>query len=152
MNKKITEGDNVLLEQYKLYVEMADRVSARRIDTSKFYITLISGLLLIVPVFTNTSVAVETQKIAFQIFSLLGILLCGVWIINIRSYKELNSLKFSVIHEMEDLLPFGAYKREWELLRKDPKKTYIRLSRVEQFVPLLLVTPHIIIFLLVTLG
>ena len=29
-----------LIEQYKLYVEMADRVSARRAQTNRFYISL----------------------------------------------------------------------------------------------------------------
>ena len=35
------ESDQRLIEQYKMYVEMADRVSARRADTNKFYISLL---------------------------------------------------------------------------------------------------------------
>jgi hypothetical protein len=34
-----------LLEQYNLYVEMADRITTRRAQTNRFYISLLSGLL-----------------------------------------------------------------------------------------------------------
>ena len=48
-NADAEDSVSALLEQYKLYVEMADRVSSIRIEVSKFYSTLMSGLLLIVP-------------------------------------------------------------------------------------------------------
>ena len=39
-----------LLEQYKLYVEMADRVSQRRDQSNRFYVTIVSALAAIVVV------------------------------------------------------------------------------------------------------
>ncbi len=48
---KITKdhyGDNYqahLLEQYKLYVDITDKISARRNQVNSFYISLLSGLL-----------------------------------------------------------------------------------------------------------
>ena len=134
----------LLLEQYKLYVEMTDRVSKRRIEASKLYISLLTGLLGLLSI---VSIPADFQKFVVVAISILGILLCLVWIINIRSYRELNSLKFKVIHEMEQNLPFPCYKREWDILEQEShKRSYLRLTRIEQYVPLVLLTPYIILF------
>jgi hypothetical protein len=37
-----------LLEEYKLYVQMADNVSARRAQANQFYISVLSALLAVV--------------------------------------------------------------------------------------------------------
>ena len=39
-----------LPEQYKLYVEMADRVSQRRDQSNRFYVTLVSALVALLVV------------------------------------------------------------------------------------------------------
>lgn len=41
--KSIGDPQDLLIEQYKLYVEMADRISARRAETNKFYISLLTA-------------------------------------------------------------------------------------------------------------
>jgi hypothetical protein len=40
-----SDSKSLLLEQYKLYVEMHDRISARRNQMNSFFISLLSGLL-----------------------------------------------------------------------------------------------------------
>ena len=40
----------ILLEQYKLYVQLADNVSARRSQSNSFYISIITGLLPILSI------------------------------------------------------------------------------------------------------
>ena len=51
--KRDEYGENYqdhLLEQYKLYVEMADRVSQRRDQSNRFYVTIISALVALLVV------------------------------------------------------------------------------------------------------
>lgn len=64
----------------------------------------------------------------------------------IRSYRQLNSGKFKVIHEIEKELPIAAYDKEWEILGrgKQPGK-YLQLTRVEQWVPLVLSIPYLLL-------
>ena len=119
-NKYGEKFNEYLLEQYKLYVEMADRISERRMQTNKFYISLLSGLLALLSILV--SVGKLNQTLIFVIVSLLGIALCILWHINIRSYRQLNSGKFKVIHEMEQDLPFPCYDKEWEILGEGEKK------------------------------
>jgi hypothetical protein len=139
------EDRAALLEQYKLYVEMADRVSNRRIEINKFYISLLSGLLVLLSI---VSIPAELQNGVLVAVSALSVGLCFLWIVNIRSYKELNALKFKVIEEMEQRLPFRSYTREWELLKQGPdQKSYFRLTRIEQYVPLLLLVPYLVILI-----
>jgi hypothetical protein len=135
-----------LLEQYKLYVEMADRISERRMQTNKFYISLLSGLLALLSVLV--SIGNLNQTLIFVIVSLLGMALCILWHINIQSYRQLNSGKFKVIHEMEQYLPFPCYDKEWGILGEGKEKSkYLQLTRVEKYIPLILSIPYIFLFL-----
>ena len=137
-----------LLEQYKLYVEMADRISNRRAQTNRFYISLLSGLLALLSIVVGRDIFSDFQTIVFSVISVLGLTLCALWNVNIRSYRQLNSGKFKVIHEMEQQLPFPCYNREWEILRGGEKsKKYLQFTRVEQYVSSILVIPYILLFL-----
>lgn len=114
-----------LLEQYKLYVEMIDRTSARRNQMNSFYTSLLSGLLALITIVTNKDITTfqntKFQAVAFLAVALLGILLCMVWYLNIQSYKQLNSARFKVINELEQQLPFACYNKEWEFLKEDKR-------------------------------
>lgn len=143
------EDSGQTLELYKLYVELADRVSQRRVDASKFYITILSALLAVVPFVLDGGTPPDVRRLVFLLLGLLGLLLCVVWVVNIQSYRQLNGLKFRVIHEMEEKLPFAPFAREWELLRAEAEGfRYRRLSRVEQWVPALLALPYAILVVL----
>lgn len=145
----MTKEDNkikLVLEQYKTYVEMADRISARRVDTNKLYISLISALLALVPFLLNQDIIRTFQMFALLLLSVVGISLCFIWIININSYKQLNSIKYKVIHEMEKKMPFPCYTREWEL---EKTQKYRRLWKIEQKIPLFLMLPYLILFVFV---
>ena len=131
-------NETFYIEQYKLYVEMADRVSARRIEASKFYTSLVSAFFAVIPILLTQNVSPYVQNLSLFIISLLGIALCIVWSINLRSYKQLNGLKFEVINEMEGHLPFRCFEQEWKLISNpDNNRNYTRLSQVEMFVPFL---------------
>jgi hypothetical protein len=134
-----------LIEQYKLYAEMADNVSARRSQSNTFYITVLSGLLAVVA-FAADKIPAKAQMAAFLAIGILGILLCITWYINLESYRQLNSGKYKVIHELEQKLPFSCYEREWAIMNmKDraDKPKYKRLTWVEKLVPVLMALPFL---------
>lgn len=138
-----------LLEEYKLYVEMADQVSARRIQTNHFYISVISTLLGLNIVLLEANLF--KSSFLTLVLCLLGIVLCITWYVNINSYKQLNSLKFQVIQEMESFLPFSCFAREWQILKLDSKR-YHRMSNIEKYVPLIVASLQAILFLYVFLS
>lgn len=148
--EKETYGEHYqahLLEQYKLYVEMSDRISARRGQINSFYISLLSGLLAILSLFGNKQTDFSVQgKLMFLLISAVGLILCAVWLFNIRSLKRLNSAKFKVIHEIEFFLPFACYDREWKIIQQDKSRQYLQQTQLEQFIPLVLAFPYFGLF------
>ena len=138
------EYNDHLLEQYKLYVEMADRVSQRRDQSNRFYVTIVSALAAIVVIIARLGVPEDGTEVilsanaAFVFAGLFGLALSVVWFFNIRSYRMLNRAKFKVINQMEKRLPFAPYKKEWEIARPtEGRRPYFQLTRVEQFVPVI---------------
>ena len=134
-------GDNYqshLLEQYKLYVEMADRVSQRRDQSNRFYVTIVSALVALLVVMARLGSADSLWAVALLIAGLFGAALSVIWLLNIRSYRTLNTAKFAIINDIERQLPTAGYSDEWELLRpKEGRPQYFQLTRVEQLVPYL---------------
>ncbi|MBD2180885.1 RipA family octameric membrane protein [Aerosakkonema funiforme] len=149
-DRKITDEDRkILLEQYKMYVEMMDRITERRGKMNTFYVSLLSILLALLSLLadTNKKLFSGTGETLLLVSSLLGLILCYVWYININSYKQLNKIKFKIIHEMEQYLPFACYKQEWQM--PDAQKNdhlqneqYRRLTKVEKYIPLIIAIPY----------
>ena len=122
-----------LIEQYKLYVEMADRISQRRGAANTFFLTFNTALVGALAGFFDKDMSEVTTAMY-----LAAIILSVTWILLLRSYRNLNTAKFKVIGEMEKRLPAQAYyAAEWKALGegKDIKK-YIPLSLIETAVPL----------------
>lgn len=121
------------LDQYKLFVEMADRVSARRMQANTFFLGVNTGVLTIFA-------ALAKDKILQGFFGALPIvallILCFVWSRIVLSYRQLNSGKYKVVQEMERLLPAAPYAAEWVAMGEghDPR-LYLPLTHVEIWVP-----------------
>ena len=97
------------LEIYKLAVEMADRVSARRGVANSYFLTLNTAVLAVIG-----TVAVRWYLAA------AGIVLCVAWWALMKNYRDLNRAKFAVILAMEEQLPARVYGDEWQRLRVEP--------------------------------
>ncbi len=130
-----------LLEQYKLYIEMADRIGQRRDHSNRFYAGLVSTIVALLVVMGRLGVSGSSWDIALLVAGLLGASLSAIWYINLGSYRALNSAKYRVINEMESHLPYAGCTKEWAYLRpaEGPAK-YLQLTRIERFVPLLILT------------
>jgi hypothetical protein len=122
-----------LLDQYKIYVELSDRITERRHKVNQYYSSLFTlSFPLIAAGITKGIIPIAITPI----ISIFGFFLCIIWYFNIKSYKQLNSGKFKVIHEMERQLPFACFLKEWQHLDegKDVRK-YLKLTKIEQYIP-----------------
>ncbi len=140
---EIIDSSQQLFEQYKFYVELTDRISQRRGQTNTFFLSIISSFIALIG-FVSPFINKIYLESSIGLISILGIILCFTWYININSYKQLTKLKFTVIQEIEQELYFPCYTREWQLL-KEKKLKYSRLTKSEKFIPLIFVIPFIII-------
>lgn len=123
-----------ILEQYKLYIEMADRISARRMLANSFFLGVHTSLLALLSLFFKENQQEPTIIWLAPLFAV--ILLCFVWWRIVYSYRQLNSGKFKVIHKIEQMLPIAPYEEEWKELGcgKD-SNLYKPLTSIENWPP-----------------
>jgi hypothetical protein len=133
------------LQVYKTYVDIADRVSARRETANSFFLTLNTGLLGVIGFLAQASGSL-LEKTAIIPVSLAGVVTALVWRRLLRSYREVNAAKFRVIHQLEASLPARPYNAErQDMQARRQSSRYWRLSHVEALVPLLLALLHLLI-------
>jgi hypothetical protein len=70
------------------------------------------------------------------ILALLGVAICIIFWFLLNAYKQINSGKFKVIHEIEKNLPLALYDYEWKILGEGKnKKIYYPFSHIELLIP-----------------
>lgn len=124
-----------LLEQYKIYIESAEKISDRRQKANEFFLGLNTALVALLG-FVSTKTSQGQVAILLTLSSFAGITMCYLWYRIIRSYKGLNGGKFNVIHLIEARLPLALYDTEWEMLgRGENKSVYWPFTHIEIWVP-----------------
>lgn len=132
-----------VMEQYKVYVEMADRVSSRRALANTFFITLNSAIFTVIGVLWRDQPAISRWWVIFPTIVLVGQCLAWFWLL--RSYRQLNSGKYAVVGALEELLPTSPYwGAEWHALGKgEDKSRYWPLTHLEQWLPMLFLAAYL---------
>ena len=135
-------GGRELLEEYKLYIEDLANVGTRHTDTSKFYVSLISALLVFLSLAGPDKPLGFVGDAAVIAISLLAVLLCVFWFLTIRSYSQLYKAKFEVLRDMETDLSYHCFEEEWTRLEEMEFKP---VTRLEQAVTLLMTIPFLVV-------
>jgi hypothetical protein len=137
-----------ILEQYKIYVEMADRISARRNLSNVFFLTLHTSIITAIGFALGKIEIIKTEQWTATFPLAAIVILCYVWWRLIKSYRQLNTAKYQVIGDLEKKLPASPYwAAEWKALGegKDDSK-YSPLTHLEHFVPMIFGLLYIIIW------
>ena len=143
---KETYGDSFgadLLEQYKMYVQSAENVSARRVASSRYLLTLNIALVTLYGIQSEGSV----QSYWATLVPILGIPVSVLWYQIIKSHSDLNAVKFQIIHQLEEHLPVALYAYEWQLAGEGRGPSYSAVTRIEQWIPIAFVVLHIILLI-----
>jgi hypothetical protein len=85
-------------------------------------------------------------------FPVAGVLVSLTWHRIVISYRNLNSVKFEVIHELEQQLPAALYEYEWKKAQEGRGGTYHPLTHLEQWVPVVFMTLYALLAVLGLLG
>jgi hypothetical protein len=127
-----------LLEQYKLFVQTSQATSDKRQNANNYLLTLNSSLVTLFVVFLSTFGNHRWNVL----IPATGLIVCFIWWSLVDSYKDLNTAKFAVIHELEDQLPVALFRHEWFVCGHNRKKKdkpvedqYIPLTHLERWVP-----------------
>lgn len=138
-----------LLEQYRIYIASAEKISDRRQKANEFFLALNSGLVTLLG-FLVSKIGETINKPIVVLAGIAGIIMCYLWYRIVRSYKGLNEGKFKVIHVIESRLPLALYDTEWEMVgRGKNKKLYWPFTHIELWVPWIFITIYFILILFI---
>jgi hypothetical protein len=142
-----TEYKNHLFEQYKLFIESAERVSDRRQSANNYFLAINTAIFSFLGLIYE--IKLKDISIICILLSIVGIFICGIFFFLINSYKQLNSGKFKVIHEIEQKLPLALYQREWEILGEGKNKCqYWPFSHIEIKIPFIFGLIYLILLII----
>lgn len=100
----MNEHKETELEQYKIFMESAERNSDRRISQNNIYLTINLAFISYIC----------TQNLDFKhnlVLLAVGLIICTIWFFTIVNYSKRNKVKFDIINESE----YGIlYKEEWK--------------------------------------
>ena len=157
MSETGTSSKETMLELYKLYVEMADRISQRRESANKYFLSINTALISLVIAYLVYSRLIKDISTGLMVgilvgVSLVGIANCWVWRSLIMSYNAMNRAKFKVIHAMEEIIGYRPYFDEWEYLKHgEDKEVYNKFTIVESYVPRVFSVGYAVVIVLLLL-
>lgn len=127
----------IYFDQYKMYISGIEKISDRRESANKYYWTINTGIILTSGFFISLELKLYNLLIILLLVSILGSFLSYIFWLLIRSYRQMNTGKFAVVHKMEEQLPVALYKNEWiELGEGKDKSKYYPFSHIEGLIPL----------------
>jgi hypothetical protein len=142
----IDSTQEILIEQYKAYIDKLNQVAKQRFDISNFYITILSGMLVILAFIISNKLYLEVLHFLLISIAIFGLAICLTWYCQIDSYRKLFIVKYKIIKEIEEKLVFPIHKREWDLLKEDKK--FYEFMQIEKIPPILLGFAYLLLLVL----
>ena len=132
-----------LMEQYKLYVELADRVSQRRAVANNFFLLINSAAVVFLG---RTGISLDDVSpwlLGLATVILIGV--CGAWFYIVKSYGQLNTAKWKVVGVIEERLPASPWwGAEWQALGAGKNRSlYWPLTHIEKWVPVVFILLYV---------
>ena len=121
-----------LLEQYKIYVESAQKVTDRRITTGNYLLTVNSFLLTVFGVASSQ----HLSGFWLAIVPVAGLLVSFTWYALVVFYRNLGASKYKVIHRLESFLPTAPFRCEWRTAHEERAKQHTGVTHLERVIPL----------------
>jgi len=134
------EDKKLLLEQYKAYLADLQQIGGRLETSRSFMLSILTLLFLSLAGKDGTFLKIAPQ-LTWIILS-IAVVICFAWFLRIRTYNAIIKSKFTVLHEIEDGLPFKCFKREWELFSQQKP---IFLTSIDSWIPIILMAAFILV-------
>ena len=135
---------DILLEQYKLFLQTSEDLVARRQNANNFYISVNSALMGVWGMIWALNILPLYKFFIGLLISMVGVILSLSWIKLLSSYGNLNGSKMKIISYIEKQLPVSLYDAEWEALSdRLNKKKYVSFTDSEKRIPILFIAVYI---------
>ena len=130
------DRDELIFEEYKLYVNQKDNFIDRNFVTNRFY--MISFVAIIFAMIYTNNIVFLDKITSTLLFSVIGIAVCALWWMNVDSYNILIKVKFSdVIEKIEEQLPVKPFTDEYKGIDEFKNKKVFMFSDIQKFIAVL---------------
>ena len=130
-----------LFEQYRLYVASAEKISERRDSANNYLLTINTALVTLYGLLVTS----PYRNYWTVLVPIAGVLISLTWHRTVTSYRDLNTVKFKVIHELEQHMPAALYAYEWQKAGEGRGKAYHPLSHLERWIPIIFMILYIVL-------
>ncbi len=137
-----------LLEQYKLYVQSAENVSARRVASSRYLFALNTALVALYGIQATTL----GESYWTLLVPVIGVVASLLWSRIIKSHRDLNAVKFEIIHKFEKNFPAAPFEYEWQKVEEGKGNLYNPVTRLEQWIPRAFMVLHLVLAIVILLA
>jgi len=109
-------------------------ISSRRQSANSFFLSVNTVLIALLGFITGGRPVPTSPWLL--VVAIAGSVLCFSWYRLVRSYKDINSGKFDVIHAIESELTLALHDAEWVRLgRGEDPKLYLPFTHIEARIP-----------------
>lgn len=128
------ENQSLLLEQYKIMVASAEKVTEQRLKVNNLFFTVTSSILSVAFLVGKALEFSVSGIIGMLIFTCMALMTSYFWEKLINSYGNLNKGKFAIINKIENRLRTNIFEKEWKILTEEIKyesnsKTEIKIIK-----------------------
>jgi hypothetical protein len=129
------------VEQYKLAVEIWDRVRARRQQANALYLSINSALI-------GATALQQAARLPLEYLCAVGLLTCLLWSASISNYRTLANDKFQIISRLEQLLPCAPFSAEATVIKDGKYRSTRRpFTWVERTLPIVFALLYVTLLL-----
>ena len=135
------------LELYRLYVSTSEVIAERRQKNNSFFLTLNTTIIAVISYVQLGTKPGESSDL-YWLISLSGMVLSYTWYRLIKNYKDINTGKFKIIHQIETKLPLALYTAEWDVLgRGQNSSLYLEFTKIEMAIPWIFFSIHTVVLI-----
>lgn len=123
----------MILEQWKTCVDYANANSEKRSNMNSLYITINTAIMAVI------SFGWDNKSL---LLSVIGLVICGLWLVGLKSHKQMSSNKYEVVNEIEKMLPLAPCT--YERANLTAKYDYVGQIKIERVLPIAFIVVYAI--------
>ena len=147
------DNPDVLMEQYKLFIQTAENLLERRQNTNNFYVGVNSVIWTICAgIVTSDKLGAGFKLPVVFALALLGIFICNSWNGSLEANRINNKAKIKLLSMIEQKLPTSLYDAEWRVMKnKYSNEKYVSFTENEKKLTKVFFWMYIVISIIVAL-
>ncbi len=144
--------NSLLIEQYRIYVDLTDKTSYRRITINLFFLVINLMLVGIVAlaISNNINAANPPSAVLVAIPFFAGLVFCYAWWMILRFFRHHIQIKSSIVPSLERRLPSRVWLTEEHIAEE--KGSFKPIRFIEIYMPFVFMGIYTALFLFIEIS